>query len=92
VTEEERDSLVCSPVHDPNGNLSEAVAGSKVVHCDRCGREVWIAPSGRRMVDEKGLELVCIPCTVVAVRNDPDVKFGVHSASLVELRDHYRDR
>lgn len=87
---EEVDSLVCAPAHNADGSLSEMVVGSKVEHCDRCGRAVWVAPSGQRVLREKGLEIVCIPCVVTAVKDDPDVKFAVNPESVVELRDHYR--
>ena len=31
-------------------------------HCSRCGVRVMIAPSGQKILREKQLEIVCMPC------------------------------
>ncbi len=61
MNDEELSFLVCLPVIDnPDGN--NLAASSIKNKCSECGREVWIAPSGRKLITEKGLIIICLPC------------------------------
>jgi hypothetical protein len=50
------DFLVCG---DPAG---ASVPGSVIDRCSRCNALITISPSGQRMLDERHLKPLCIPC------------------------------
>lgn len=83
------DSLVCSPRYSPNGHEYDQAAGSTFDFCERCGREVMVAPSGRRMIRERDLEIVCIPCAMA----DPEAEFSPPEPEQIEeVRRHFQLR
>lgn len=64
------DCIACVPVDAPG----IVAVGSTRARCSDCGAGVWIAPSGVRMVAEKGLVIVCIPCVHKRMAADPNPK------------------
>ena len=42
------------------GDTAEPVRGSKLYPCSKCGRLVWLAPTGQAMV-RAGALVLCIP-------------------------------
>lgn len=50
------DFLVCGTPGPPS------VPGSVMGRCVRCNALIAIAPSGQRMLDERHLKPLCIPC------------------------------
>jgi len=48
--------LICRPTS------LQHVPASIVAYCSKCGVGVWIAPSGQRLIKEKGLKVICLDC------------------------------
>jgi len=48
--------LICPPTS------LQHVPASIIGYCSRCGVAVWIAPSGQRLIKEKGLKVMCLDC------------------------------
>jgi hypothetical protein len=57
------DFLVCSNV--------PTLAGAVPAKCALCAADVTIAPSGQRMLRDKELTILCIPCAQQTIAADP---------------------
>lgn len=74
------DVLICVPVR------MEAVAGS-VIQRGTCGHDVWIAPSGQRML--AGIEkVVCMDCAPALLKADPGKLMPPSAEQLAEIAAH----
>lgn len=60
------DWLACSRVADGPGAF-----GSRRSRCSACGSYVWVAPSSRRLIAERGLTIVCIQCAAERAQTNP---------------------
>lgn len=52
----ERDIIIGAPA------ATVHITGSKPFTCADCGDEVWLAPSGQELRQERDLEVLCIRC------------------------------
>lgn len=68
------DSLLCALVYSEP--LDRRARGSIIERCTSCNRKVWIAPSGQALIKEKGPTVLCIPCGLAAIKNDPEPTFA----------------
>jgi len=85
------DVLVCSPVRRLDGSVTDAVEGSTIMRCADCGVDVWVAPSGVQNLARLSLVVVCIPCGLARMRDDPTPTIAATTQEqLDELRAHYR--
>ena len=62
----DRTCIMCWPVAKPG----RVIRGSIKQQCSICVADVWLAPSGRRIIEEKKAEIVCLDC----YKRLPDVK------------------
>lgn len=74
------EGLICSPV----AGAGNVIPGSIIARCEECGQEVWLAPSGQRIVAEEAPTLLCIPCGMKAIAADPEPE-------IVPLNQEQRD-
>lgn len=57
--------LVCWRADDPEAIV---VPGSVVRTCRRCGREVWVAPTGVAMLETRAALVECVFCALRSMR------------------------
>lgn len=57
--------LVCGPQKD--NPLHRQVTGSTDGVCSTCDEPVWVAPSGRTIIQEQGARVICTPCFEASV-------------------------
>lgn len=69
--EDKRAVLGCATVTGPYGKTP--IAGSTIHKCEKCGTDVWIAPSGVQAIANGTVDMVwCMPC----VMGQPENLFG----------------
>lgn len=84
MAEEERRILICKAVVDRD--TDETVPGSIIKWCAMCAAEVWIAPSGQKMLVPEN-NIVCVPCGVGMAKTEADPRLEpVKPEQLAELR------
>jgi len=61
--------VMCLPVEGDPGRY--IVPGSVQYNCNDCDTEVWVAPSGQRLIRERGATIVCMNCAQVRLDKEP---------------------
>jgi len=54
----------------------EIVTGSTKARCADCDAAVWVAPSSQIMMRRQTCKVLCIPCGLGAIEEDPDPEFS----------------
>lgn len=70
IEEEGPPILGCMPTNLGAAHIPTATKDS----CSECEQEVWVAPSGREIIAEKGALILCIKCLSEKIREDGDPK------------------
>jgi hypothetical protein len=76
--------LMCVRVLD--AKPSQIVPGATEDRCVKCSAIVWVAPSGREIIQQKGAIIWCIPCTVSNVKNRTD-NYSMMDMSATQHRE-----
>ena len=79
------DVLVCAPVDYP------CVDGSTVAKCSICDGEVWVAPSGRALIDMQSLEINCLPCALELADSSVTVQ-APNAEQVAEIHDYLKGK
>jgi hypothetical protein len=79
------DTLICARVIDRRRD--RRALGSVVERCAECRHQVWVAPSGQALLDDKQPTVLCIPCGTTAIAADPEPTFApISDAQKAEIR------
>lgn len=73
-----------------DGETTEPVRGSKLYSCSKCGRLVWLAPTGQAMV-KAGALVICIADALREKDQEIGLAPGAKEEILAELT-HRRSR
>lgn len=84
----ERDVLACVPTAS-QGAIAE---GSTRDRCADCRRGVWVAPSGRELVAEHNLTILCVPCAIESATREGVPFEDPQPSQLAEIIQHYAHR
>lgn len=76
------DVLICAPVRTGFPPAGAMVPGSVILTAD-CGHDVWVAPSGQRML--AGMKLFCTDCAPALLEADPGPIMPPNAEQLGEI-------
>ena len=73
------ETLVCLPV----AKAGILIPGQIVMECQECGQAIWVSPSGQKMLEEKKMSLLCLPCAKKRITSASEIT----SPTLEQLKE-----
>ena len=89
---EEQARIMCINVEDA-GLHYEGIDGSVKGRCATCKQQVWISPSGVKIIADKGAEVICSRCFVPYAEKaskDEPLEIAINPSQLRELFEQIR--
>lgn len=77
----EAQGLICEPITP----FAKCTPGSIEDHCSECGRDVWVSVAGQRMLRNKLIPILCLPCGM------PHVAGGAKAVAAPGAMDELRE-
>ena len=88
VWEEEAKTLISVPV----SHGGYVTPGSLQDKCSKCGQVVWVSPSSWLIMhDNPGMEILCMPCALVKMKEDKQFEIeAITPAQAEEVEEYHR--